>query len=205
MAKLAPPLSEESLTLESVAKAIKGLNLPEENGSDVNGNEPDSLIKKGIKRSPFVRVAYGDDTIKLPKGGLGDKPKTKKKYKSIDIDSTFTYRGHGRYVARITPRIKEALSGDEVLRIFAFNFNGSTDAIAFSVVDSETDDNVNVLKISRTADEKYADISLPSGHCGEIIFVIKTEINLLSLTAQLLKPIENNKEDSLLEVKPKKK
>jgi len=205
VAKLAPPLSEESLTLESVAKAIKGLNLPEEKGSDVDGNEPDSLIKKGVKRSPFVRVAYGDDTIKLPKVGSGDKIKPKKKYKSIDIDSTFTYRGHGRYVACIVPKIKEALSGDEVLRIFAFNFNGSTDAIAFLVVDSETNDNVNVVKISRTSNDKYADISLPSGHCGEINFVIKTEINLLSLTAQLLKPIEINKEDSLLEVKPKKK
>lgn len=193
VAKLAPPISDETLTLESVAKAIKGLNLPEEKGGDVDGNDADSLIKKGIKRSPFVRVSYGDDSVKLPPPPppLLPPPGAKiKKYASIDIVSSFVYRGDARYVVKVVPKAPLTFKGDEILRLFAVNFSGSADEVAFELTAPKPDDQVNAAKLSRVSPDKFAAISVSAGHDGEIFFVITTEIPLLSLTAQLLAPVE---------------
>lgn len=190
VAKLAPPISDEALTLESVAKAIKGLNLPEEKGGEIDGNDAESLIKKGIKRSPFVRASYGDDSVKLPPLPPVPVTQTNKKYKSIEILSSFIYRGDARYVVKITPRAEGPFKGDEVLRLFAVNFSGSTDEVAFELTAPKSDDQVSVAKLSRISTDKFSAISVPAGHAGEICFVITTEIPLLSLTAQLLAPVE---------------
>jgi hypothetical protein len=193
VAKLAPPITDEALTLESVAKAIKGLNLPEEQGGAVDGNDADSLIKKGIKRSPFTRVSYGDDSVKLPPPPppLLPPPDDKiKKYASIDIVSSFVYRGDARYVVKVVPKAPLTFKGDEILRLFAVNFSGSADEVAFALTAPKSDDQVNAAKLSRISTDKFSAISVPSGHAGEICFVITTEIPLLSLTAQLLAPVE---------------
>jgi len=193
VAKLAPPITDEALTLESVAKAIKGLNLPEEQGGAVDGNDADSLIKKGIKRSPFTRVSYGDDSVKLPPPPppLLPPPDEKiKKYASIDIVSSFVYRGDARYVVKVVPKAPLTFKGDEILRLFAVNFSGSADEVAFALTAPKSDDQVNAAKLSRISTDKFSAISVPSGHAGEICFVITTEIPLLSLTAQLLAPVE---------------
>ena len=189
VAKLAPPISDERLTLESVAKAIKGLNLPEEIGGDVDGNDADSLIKKGIKRSPFVRASYGDDAVKLPPPPPVPVTEKNKKYKSIEIVSSFVYRGDARYVVKITPTAAWPFKGDEILRLFAVNFSGSADEVAFELTLPKPDDQVFVAKLSRVSSDKFSAISVPAGHHGEICFVITTEIQLLSLTAQLLAPV----------------
>ncbi len=192
IAKLAPPVSDEALTLESVAKAIKGLNLKEEDGGKDDGNDADSLIKTGVKRSPFVRVTYRDDSIKLPnetkRGGT-----MIKKMKSIDAASSFFYRGDSRYVVRITPDKAVTFKGEEILRISAINFNGSPDEIAFKIVsprpaDAKAIEIAEFTPVTRSADDKYASVCIPAGHKGDIAFVIETEIALLSLTAQLLAP-----------------
>jgi hypothetical protein len=192
IAKLAPPVSDEALTLDSVAKAIKGLNLKEEDGGRDDGNDADSLIKTGVKRSPFVRVTYRDDSIKLPietkRGGT-----MIKKMKSIDAASSFFYRGDSRYVVRITPDKAVTFKGEEILRISAINFNGSPDEIAFKIVsprpaDAKAIEMAEFTPVTRSADDKYASVCIPAGHKGDIAFVIETEIALLSLTAQLLAP-----------------
>jgi hypothetical protein len=189
VAKLAPPITDESLTLESVARAIKGLNLPEEKGGEVDGNDAESLIKKGIKRSPFVRTSYGGDDVPLPT--LPPLPPTEKtkNYSSIDIASSFTYRGNGRYVVKITTKTATSFKGDEILRLFAVNFSGSADEVAFELVTPKSDDQVNAAALDRISSDKFSPISLPAGHVGELCFVIMTEIPLLSLTAQLLAPL----------------
>ena len=190
VAKLAPPITDEALTLESVAKAIKGLNLPEEKGGEVDGNDAESLIKKGIKRSPFVRVSYGDDSVKLPPSLLPPPGEKIKKYASIDIDSSFVYRGKARYVVKVVPMAPLSFKGDEILRLFAVNFSGSADEVAFELTAPKPDDQVNAAKLSRVSPDKFAAISVSAGHAGEVCFVITTEIPLLSLTAQLLAPVE---------------
>jgi hypothetical protein len=193
VAKLAPPITDEALTLESVAKAIKGLNLPEENGGEVDGNDAESLIQKGIKRSPFVRVSYGDDSVKLPPPPppLLPPPDGKiKKYASIDIVSSFVYRGGARYVVKVVPKATLTFKGDEILRLFAVNFSGSADEVAFELTVPKPEDQVNAAKLSRVSQDKFAAISVSAGHAGEICFVITTEIPLLSLTAQLLAPVD---------------
>ena len=193
VAKLAPPITDEALTLESVAKAIKGLNLPEEKGGEVDGNDAESLIKKGIKRSPFVRVSYGDDSVKLPPPPppLLPPPGEKiKKYASIDIVSSFVYRGDARYVVKVAPKAPVTFKGDEILRLFAVNFSGSADEVAFELTAPKPDDHVDAAKLNRVSPDKFAAISVSAGHAGEICFVITTEIPLLSLTAQLLAPFE---------------
>ena len=190
VAKLAPPITDEALTLESVAKAIKGLNLPEEKGGEVDGNDAESLIKKGIKRSPFVRVSYGDDTVKPPPPPLTPPSKKNKKYDSIDIVSSFVYRGDARYVVKVVPKATVTFKGDEILRLFAVNFSGSADEVAFELTAPKPDDQVDVVKLSRVSPDKFAAISVSAGHAGELCFVITTEIPLLSLTAQLLAPVE---------------
>ena len=193
IAKLAPPVSDEALTLESVAKAIKGLNLKEEDVGKEDGNDADSLIKSGVKRSPFVRVTYRDDSIKLPivtkRGGT-----IIKKMKSVDAASSFFYRGDSRYVVKITPDKALTFKGEEILRISAINFNGSPDEIAFKVVtpkpaDARTIEIGEFTPVTRSADDKNSSVCIPAGHKGEIAFVIETEIALLSLTSQLLAPI----------------
>lgn len=203
VAKLAPPITDEALTLESVAKAIKGLNLPEENGGEVDGNDAESLIQKGIKRSPFVRVSYGDDSVKLPPPPppLLPPPDEKiKKYASIDIVSSFVYRGGARYVVRVLPKVALTFKGDEILRLFAVNFSGSADEVAFELSAPKPEDQVNAAKLSRVSPDKFAAISVSASHSGEICFVITTEIPLLSLTAQLLAPVE----PGVLAVSPEK-
>ncbi len=190
VAKLAPPITDEALTLESVAKAIKGLNLPEEKGGEVDGNDADSLIKKGIKRSPFVRASYGDDSVVIPPPPPPPPGEKIKKYASIDIVSSFVYRGDARYVVTVVPKEPLTFKGDEILRLFAVNFSGSADEVAFALTSPESDDQVNAAKLSRISTDKFSAISVPSGHAGEICFVITTEIPLLSLTAQLLVPVE---------------
>jgi len=192
VAKLAPPITDEALTLESVAKAIKGLNLPEEKGGEVDGNDAESLIKKGVKRSPFVRVSYGDDSVKLPPplDDDDDDDKKVKKYASVEITSSFVYRGHARYVVKVTPTKAGTFKGDEILRLFAVNFSGSADEVAFEITAPKSDDQVNAAKLGRVSADKFSAISVPSGHAGEICFVITTEIPLLSLIAQLLAPVE---------------
>ena len=191
VAKLAPPITDEALSLESVAKAIKGLNLPEEKGGAVDGNDADSLIKKGIKRSPFVRASYGDDSVKLPPPPDDDDDDKKiKKYASVEITSSFVYRGDARYVVKVTPTVARPFKGDEILRLFAVNFSGSADEVAFELTAPKPDDQVNAAKLSRVSPDKFAAISVSAGHAGDICFVITTEIPLLSLTAQLLAPVE---------------
>lgn len=192
VAKLAPPITDEALTLESVAKAIKGLNLPEEKGGAVDGNDADSLIKKGIKRSPFVRATYGDDPVKLPPppDDDDDDDKKNKMYAVVEIKSSFEYRGDARYVVKVTPAEAGPFKGDEILRLFAVNFSGSADEVAFEITAPKSDDQVNATKLSRISTDKFSAISVPSGHTGEICFVITTDIPLLNLTAQLLAPIE---------------
>ena len=191
VAKLAPPITDEALSLESVAKAIKGLNLPEEKGGAVDGNDADSLIKKGIKRSPFVRASYGDDSVKLPPPPDDDDDDEKiKKYASVEITSSFVYRGDARYVVKVTPTVARPFKGDEILRLFAVNFSGSADEVAFELTAPKPDDQVNAAKLSRFSPDKFAAISVSAGHAGDICFVITTEIPLLSLTAQLLAPVE---------------
>lgn len=193
ISKLAPPVSDEALTLQSVAKAIKGLNLKDEDVCKDDGNDADSLIKTGVKRSPFVRVTYRDDSIKLPvvtKGG----GRFIKKMKSIDAVSSFFYRGDSRYVVRITPDKAVKFNGEEVLRISALNFNGSSDEIAFKVVtlrpaDGKSIGIVEFTPVTQSTDANYSSVCIPVGHKGEITFVIETEIALLSLTAQLFAPI----------------
>jgi hypothetical protein len=189
VAKLAPPITDEALTLESVAKAIKGLNLPEEKGGTVDGNDADSLIKKGIKRSPFVRASYGDDAVKLPPPPPAPVTDKNKKYKSIEIISSFVYRGDARYVVKVVPKEPVAFKGDEILRLFAVNFSGSADEVAFELTAPKPEDQVNAAKFGRVSPDKFAAISVSAGHAGEICFVITTEIPLLSLTAQLLAPV----------------
>ena len=189
VAKLAPPITDEALTLESVAKAIKGLNLPEEKGGAVDGNDADSLIKKGIKRSPFVRASYGDDSVKLPPPPPLPVTDKIKKYASIEILSSFIYRGDARYVVKIAPKLSLAFKGDEILRLFAVNFSGSADEVAFELTTPNPDDQVNAAKLTRVSPDKYSAISVPAGHEGGVSFVITTEIPLLSLTAQLLAPV----------------
>jgi len=186
VAKLAPPVSDESLTLESVARAIKGLNLPEENAGDIAGNDADSLIKKGIKVSPFTKTSYSSSKSG---GGGGGGVLAEKKYSKVDIKSSFVYRGNGRYVLRVTPKTETKFFGNEILKLFAINFNGSNDVIAFTIEKPNSDDRVELLNVTRTSDSKFADINIPLGHSGEIAIVIKTEIDLLSLTAELFKPI----------------
>ena len=193
VAKLAPPITDEALSLESVAKAIKGLNLPEEKGGAVDGNDADSLIKKGIKRSPFVRASYGDDSVKLPPppdDDDDDDDKKIKKYASVEITSSFVYRGDARYVVKVTTTVARPFKGDEILRLFAVNFSGSADEVAFELTAPKPDDQVNAAKLSRVSPDKFAAISVSAGHAGDICFVITTEIPLLSLTAQLLAPVE---------------
>lgn len=190
VAKLAPPITDEALTLESVARAIKGLNMPEEKGGAVDGNDADSLIKKGIKRSPFVRASYGQDDVKLPPPPPVPVSGKNKKYKSIEIVSSFVYRGDARYVVKVTPTVACPSKGNEILRLFAVNFSGSADEVAFELTNPKPDDQVNAAKLSRISSDKFSAISVPSGHAGEICFVITTEIPLLSLTAQLLAPVE---------------
>jgi hypothetical protein len=194
VAKLAPPITDEALSLESVAKAIKGLNLPEEKGGAVDGNDADSLIKKGIKRSPFVRASYGDNSVKLPPppddDDDDDDDKKIKKYASVEITSSFVYRGDARYVVKVTPTVARPFKGDEILRLFAVNFSGSADEVAFELTAPKPDDQVNAAKLSRVSPDKFAAISVSAGHAGDICFVITTEIPLLSLTAQLLAPVE---------------
>jgi hypothetical protein len=203
IAKLAPPVSDEALTLESVAKAIKGLNLKEEDVGKDDGNDADSLIKNGVKRSPFVRVSYHDDSIKLPietkRGGT-----TIKKMKSVDADSSFFYRGDSRYVVRIKPDKAVTFKGEEILRLFAINFNGSPDEIAFKIVSPKPADLKSIkvgefTPVTRSTDEKHSSVCIPAGHKGEIAFVIETEIALLSLSAQLLAPVVTGED------KPEKK
>jgi len=193
IAKLAPPVSDEALTLESVAKAIKGLNIKEEDVGKDDGNDADSLIKTGVKRSPFVRVSYRDDSIKLPietkRGGTSIK-----KMKSVDAESSFFYRGDSRYVVRIKPDKAVTFKGEEILRLFAINFNGSPDEIAFKIVSPTPADLKSIemgefTPVTRSTDEKYSSVSIPAGHKGAIAFVIETEIALLSLSAQLLAPV----------------
>lgn len=193
IAKLAPPVSDEALTLESVARAIKGLNLKQEDVGKDDGNDADSLIKKGVKRSPFVRVSYRDDSIKLPieTKGVGT---TIKKMKSVDAESAFFYRGDSRYVVRIKPDKAVTFKGEEILRIFAINFNGSPDEIAFKIVSPKPADLKSIemgefTPVTRSTDEKYSSVRIPAGHKGAIAFVIETEIALLSLSAQLLAPV----------------
>jgi hypothetical protein len=190
VAKLAPPNTDEALTLDSVAKAIKGLNLPEEKGGAIDGNDADSLIKKGIKRSPFVRVSYGDDSVKLPSLLTGEVNRRVKKYAAVEISSSFVYRGDARYVVTVLPKTNVAFKGDEILRLFAVNFSGSADEVAFEISAPKPDDQVNAAMPSRITPDKFAAIRVPAGHAGEIRFVITTEIQLLSLTAQLLAPVE---------------
>jgi hypothetical protein len=190
VAKLAPPITDEALTLASVAKAIKGLNLPEAEGGAVDGNDADSLIKKGTKRSPFVRVSYGDDSVKPPKLTTDEVIEKVKKYASIEISSSFVFRGGARYVVKVMPKSTEAFKGDEILRLFAVNFSGSADEVAFELTAPKPEDQVNAAKLSRISPDKFAAISVSAGHVGEICFVITTEIPLLSLTAQLLAPVE---------------
>lgn len=204
VAKLAPPVSDESQTLESVARAIKGLDIPEENAGSTGGNDADSLIKKGIKRSPFNRTSYSNDKIKL-KGGGGRGGDSDKKYKKIDIDSSFVYRGNGRYVLKVIPKVEAKFLGNEILKLFAINFSGSADAIAFTLEKPNADDRVDALRVTRSSDSKFADIHLPLGHEGEIALVIKTEVDLLSLTAQLLKPAAEVSETSDDSPKKRKK
>jgi len=192
VAKLAPPNTDEALTLDSVAKAIKGLNLPEEKGGPIDGNDADSLIKKGIKRSPFVRVSYGDDSVKLPSLPTGEVNRRVKKYAAVEISSSFVYRGDARYVVTVLPKTNVAFKGDEILRLFAVNFSGSADEVAFEISAPKPDDQVNAAMPSRVTPDKFAAIRVPAGHAGEIRFVITTEIPLLSLTAQLLAPVETS-------------
>lgn len=193
IAKLAPPVSEDSLTLESVARAIRGLDSGKEKGSDVaEGNDAEKPIKKGVKHSPFRRVTYSNDSVKLPKlpdpGNVVDV--IPKKYKALPIQANFVYRGECRYVVKITPLFKGKLAGDEILQLSAVNFSGSLDKVAFELVGAKSDDLINLTKgLSRIGDSKLAPISIPSGHEGQICFSIKTEISLLSLTAQILQPI----------------
>jgi hypothetical protein len=192
VAKLAPPITDEALTLESVAKAIKGLNLPEEKGGEVDGNDAESLIKKGVKRSPFVRVSYGNDSVKFPPAPTPPPPPPddkNKKYSSIDIVSSFVYRGDARYVVKVGPKVPVAFKGDEILCLFAVNFSGSADEVAFELTAPKPEDHVNAAKLGRVSPDKFAAISVSAGHAGEICFVITTEIPLLSLTAQLLAPV----------------
>jgi hypothetical protein len=188
VAKLAPPITDEALTLESVAKAIKGLNLPEEKGGAVDGNDADSLIKKGIKRSPFVRASYGDDSVKLPPPPDDDDDDDEKikKYASVEISSSFVYRGDARYVVKVTPTVAGPFKGDEILRLFAVNFSGSADKVAFELTVPRPGDQVNAAKLSRVSKDNFSAISIPAGHEGALNFVITTQIPLLSLTAQLL-------------------
>jgi hypothetical protein len=188
VAKLAPPITDEALTLESVARAIKGINLPDEKGGAVDGNDAESLIKKGIKRSPFVRTSYGDDAVKLPPPPPLPPSERIKKYASIDIVTFFIYRGDARYVVKVSPKADVVFKGNEILRLFAVNFSGSADEVAFELVTPKADDQVNATKLGRASPDKFSAISIPAGHMGEICFVIKTEIPLLSLTAQLLAP-----------------
>ena len=189
VAKLAPPITDEALTLESVARAIKGLNLPEEKGGAIDGNDADSLIKKGIKRSPFVSVSYGDDSVKLPPPPILPPTEKNKKYASIEIFTSFVYRGDARYVVKIAPKAAVTFKGDEILRLYAVNFSRSTDEVAFKLTAPKPDDQVNASNLSRVSPDKFSAISILPGHEGEICFVITTEIPLLSLTAQLLVPV----------------
>jgi hypothetical protein len=190
VAKLAPPITDEALTLESVAKAIKGLNLPEEKGGAVDGNDADSLIKKGVKRSPFVRASYAGDFVKIDPLTNVTPPDKKRKYKSIEIVSSFIYRGDARYVVKINPKVDWPLKGDEIIRLFAVNFSGSADEVAFELTTPMPEDQVNVPELSRVSRDKFSAISIPAGHEGSLNFVITTQIPLLSLTAQLLAPVE---------------
>lgn len=200
VAKLAPPITDEALTLDSVAKAIKGLNLPEEEGGAVDGKDAESLIKKGTKRSPFVRASYGDDSVKLPVLPPDEVIEKVKKYAAVEISSSFIFRGGARYVVKVMPKSTEAFKGDEILRLFAVNFSGSADEVAFELTTPKPEDQVNAAKLSRVSPDKFAAISVSAGHSGEICFVITTEIPLLSLTAQLLAPVE----PGVLAVSPEK-
>jgi len=195
VAKLAPPISDESLMLDSVAKAIKGLDLQQDNGGEVNGNDAESLIKKGLKRSPFTRATYGTNSIKLPtKEPSGPTPRIEKKYKVVEAKSSFSYRGNSRYIIKITPKTSESFKGNEIVNILAVNFNGSFDQIAFDISLREADDQINMAKVTRSSEDKFAPVDIPQGHQGEIVFAIKTEIELLSLDAQILEPILDSEE-----------
>ena len=90
---------------------------------------------------------------------------------------------------KVVPEEPVAFKGDEILRLFAINFSGSADEVAFELTAPKTEDQVNAAKLGRVSPDKFAAISVSAGHAGEICFVITTEIPLLSLTAQLLAPV----------------
>jgi hypothetical protein len=141
VAALTPPVSEEALALDVVARAFLSLGNRKLSGPERETRRPEATPKKSKKRSPFQSQPATQGPEELLVGnaknagtGGDQKGRADSKRGAVPCCGRVAFLGDGRYAVEIRPEGKARLRKGDALTVSAITFDGNVESVPFEVI-----------------------------------------------------------------------